>query len=337
MKIGSTAARVRAAARRQVSSCLVYQPAWLGSNLQLGALATELGAGTTDQLLATKVSPGHLPHRGGQRRHQGQRHHQQQRGQHPHHRRDPALRAGIAPGQFTVGQLLSIGSGDDSALMSTVDVLGLVTGAAYVANGTNAVAVPGLSLPTGTTVSAYVTQAPRIACGPRGVATTSQVEASLVKQDTQLGLLGRRTVTATVDLGRATGESTSVRCANGVPDLMKVHVDELTAASITAVAHTTAVSLLGIEVLGADVSLTPVAQSASGVGSYDIPLRTPVGLEPAGLHGLGHAHPPHRHHGPGQPARPRLHPGLPRLHAHRPVQPDHRHDRQRPRPARRGC
>jgi hypothetical protein len=110
-------------------------------------------------------------------------------------------------GTIKIRDVLNIASGDTAALAASFNVLDLVTGAAYAANGSHSVAVPGLvvqvpgvaSLVTSLTVG----DPPKLACGGRGKATaqTGQVDltfsgdlanvsSNIAGLTTPLGVLG---------------------------------------------------------------------------------------------------------------------------------------------------
>jgi len=87
--------------------------------------------------------------------------------------------------QISIRDILDIESGNTAALAASFNVLDLVVGAAYAANGTSSVAVPGLAAQvpglTSLTASLTVGDAPRLACGSKGRARarTGQVDLSL--------------------------------------------------------------------------------------------------------------------------------------------------------------
>ncbi|WP_372728067.1 pilus assembly protein TadG-related protein [Nocardioides sp.] len=82
--------------------------------------------------------------------------------------------------RFDIDRILSVGQGSGSALDARLNVLDLVTAAAFAATGTNGATVPTLatSIPgfVTTSATAKVVEAPRIGCGAVGTrARTSQV------------------------------------------------------------------------------------------------------------------------------------------------------------------
>jgi hypothetical protein len=86
---------------------------------------------------------------------------------------------------IAIRDVLDIESGNTAALAASFNALDLVVGAAYAANRTSSVSVPGLSvqLPgvTDLTTSLTVGDAPRLACGSKGRARarTGQVDLAL--------------------------------------------------------------------------------------------------------------------------------------------------------------
>lgn len=194
-----------------------------------------------------------------------------------------------------VGDLLSIGPGDNAAAAATVDVFSLVTGAAYVADRGHALNVPGLTLATPTNSSSVgvkvtIVEAPRLACN-RGTASTSQLRVALdLDIESQLRILGVPLLggSLAVELlgANATGGISSVRCADGASDGLDVRLDELTAAELAAD--------LDLDVLGlpiADLTIPGTEPSAGSVGlfgvdlpeHFDAPYSTPAGSGSLGL------------------------------------------------------
>ncbi len=87
-------------------------------------------------------------------------------------------------GTFKVRDVLDIARGDTAALAASFNVLDLVVGAAYAANGSHALAVPGLSTQVPGLGSLYtsltVVEPPRLACGGVGKATARTGQVDLV-------------------------------------------------------------------------------------------------------------------------------------------------------------
>lgn len=83
---------------------------------------------------------------------------------------------------ISIGDVLNIATGDTAALAASFNVLDLVVGAAYAANGSHSLGVPGLTaqLPglASLVTSLQVGEPPKLACGARGTARaqTGQVD-----------------------------------------------------------------------------------------------------------------------------------------------------------------
>ena len=199
---------------------------------------------------------------------------------------------------FDLAQVLTVSQGGGSAVDANVNVLDLVTGAAFAATGTNGVAIPGLatSIPgfVTTGVSATLVEAPRIGCGPVGAtAQTSQVGLSLsgfatphftvssysltsIRADVQLGLKvasgGARLTTIS-----CTPQSVDLATASGLvtPDL------QATVSFATTVAGPAGFPL-GITVT-VPVTMTTDRPTTAGTAHIDMPpYGVPVTSAPRG-------------------------------------------------------
>ncbi|GAB3266730.1 pilus assembly protein TadG-related protein [Nocardioides dilutus] len=102
-----------------------------------------------------------------------------------------------------VRDMLDIESGNTAALAASFNVLDLVVGAAYAANGTNSLSVPGLATQvpglTGMTASLLVGDKPKLACGGVGArARTGQADLTLSGNlaDVSSSLTGPSSLTA---------------------------------------------------------------------------------------------------------------------------------------------
>ena len=129
---------------------------------------------------------------------------------------------------IAIGDLLDISTVDTAALAAKFNVLDLVTGAAYLANGSNTLLIPGLSatvpvLNAGATFSLKVGETPRLACGAVGKAkaSTGQVDLNLsgTLADMNLPLLVatatvKTTVASRVFLAAAEGTLTKIVCGD---------------------------------------------------------------------------------------------------------------------------
>lgn len=130
---------------------------------------------------------------------------------------------------INVGKLIAATSGGGAAESATINVLDLVTGSAFVANGA-ALSIPNLAVNlglTGTNLQAAVSliQSPQLACGKVDVAKASTSQANLSITGTVasvpalptslLGLTASASVGATkihVDLAKATGTLKAIVC-----------------------------------------------------------------------------------------------------------------------------
>ncbi|GHJ58016.1 hypothetical protein NOK12_05350 [Nocardioides sp. OK12] len=140
-----------------------------------------------------------------------------------------------------LGDLVTIAGAPSAALSSTVNVLDLVQGALLVANGTNAIAVPGISVGVGNlkavTVSAHVIQKPQIACGIGSTANTSQItlrvggnlNATLPKE------LADAEVFVEVKIASAASTLRKITCTDGRAVSMAVDLSTPALAQVTSV------------------------------------------------------------------------------------------------------
>lgn len=135
--------------------------------------------------------------------------------------------AGLGPLSSTmirVGDILSIDQGSQAALSTGLNLLDLVTGGLVLANGTSAIAIPGLQakvplLGTGLSAKLHVLEQPQMACGEvnKAKARTAQIGLDLtgsLLNTPDLGLLsltvGQIQLKAAV--AQATGTLTRVQC-----------------------------------------------------------------------------------------------------------------------------
>jgi hypothetical protein len=274
-----------------------------GLGLKVGDLATALGVGSTDALLGTTVTYDQfLAAAATALQNDG----------------DPTNNSGIAilnatvagttgsiaSAPINVGQLIGIGAGDNSALSSKLDVLGLVKGGAFVANGNNFLAIPNLSLtglPVGATAQLFITEPPQQACNS-GLAETAQVRV-VITVPVSIGItlpgiipiqLGVATgnVTTTLDLAKASGRITQVNCINGVATGLAVSLDQVAVASLSTSFD---VRLLGLPLVRGAVPGDVPVQGSAGPYTLDLPdkyanpLKTPPGGGQIGLPKLSSA------------------------------------------------
>lgn len=269
------------------------------ANVSLLGLAAELGAGSTDQLLALHdlsldrlylASARALQKQGG----------------------DTAdvtllnnlasLGVGALP-HLDFGDLIALQPGDDAALGTSVNLLDLVATSAFIANGTNALAVPNLtaSIPGlgAVTGSLKIIEGPQLACGPVGLARahTAQVKLHLsvaIPSANLLNilLLGMVTIEGKVDvdveLAPATGTLRKIQCGPGQP--VGVDVEVASALSQIGVSLPLTAKLLGIPIVSISGGAGTTAPATTGTAqirvppnSYDSPVSTGTGTVLPGL------------------------------------------------------
>jgi uncharacterized membrane protein len=197
---------------------------------------------------------------------------------------------------IAVKDLLGITTADSAALAASFDILDLVTGAAYLANGDNTLLLPDLAvqlpvLNTGATISLKVGEAPKLACGAVGKAkaTTGQVDLKVTGTvaDTTLNLgLGRFTVQTGVSsrifLAGAEGTLTNIVCGAATASTNAEGIDVQVSSglvsdlSVSANIHinaTLVVPLVGTVTvdLSLPASTTPVGGMTTGTVSFRHP------------------------------------------------------------------
>ena len=195
--------------------------------------------------------------------------------------------AGLQP--VRVADLVSLDESDNAALTSKVNVVDLVTAAAFVANGQNSLAIPSLTLPAGISASLYLTDAPRLACR-NGTAETAQVKLVLSQSVNVLGALGFSVasidVRVTLDLGKARGGVGQVGCRDGEAESVQVRLDQSSVADLTAALD---VKLLGFPVTTALLPSTVPGAGEAGTYTLDLPryyseaYKTPIGAGTLGI------------------------------------------------------
>ncbi|MGH9188923.1 MAG: hypothetical protein ACRD0Q_02650, partial [Acidimicrobiales bacterium] len=145
---------------------------------------------------------------------------------------EAALRARVLPiPPMNLGQLLKVATGSEgSALASSFNVLQLVTGTAQVANGTNAVSIPNLSIAPvlgllGVDASVTLISKPVTYVGPAPGVTvfTTQADVTVTARVSVLGLVDAE-IPIHLTGGGASGSLVAIRCTT-VPPSIGVHVD----------------------------------------------------------------------------------------------------------------
>ena len=186
---------------------------------------------------------------------------------------------------ITLGDLLAIGSGGAAAAATaTLDVLELVTTAAWVANGDHFLDVPGLALGVPGLAAAHVRlqviERPRIGFGGPGTTVeTAQVRLEAGVDLTAAGLAGAHLDVA-VEVASARATIREVSC--GDPQLLGVDVTTGLASVEAAVGARIAVSLLGlVDVTVAEV--TGEAEAGHAPGALDVDLVLPPDLYGEGV------------------------------------------------------
>lgn len=254
------------------------------AEVSLADLAVALGAGSADQLLGTSVSLGTFMAAVADVLENNDA-------------TDQAdvinatlldlLGTGVGLGNVSVGQLLALGPGSDAALGATVDALSLLTTSAFVANGQNAIAVPGLELGVpgllGAKVSVFVIEPPKLACGS-AAAETSQIEV-IVELSGGVPLVANATVEATLNLGNASGSIASINCRDGVADELTVALDPPSVLSLSADLDLTVLGLLPLA--NATIPGRVTESSAAADYALALPLRYDSPLTSTGSGTIG--------------------------------------------------
>lgn len=240
------------------------------ANVTLGALAAALGVGTVDGLLnLDHLSLGQLYLATAQVL-------QNQSGNAANITLLNQL-ASSSVGATTIkfGDLIDIAPGDSAALNSSINVLNLVAGSAMIANGTNALVVPSLTVGvpslTSTTVSLKVIQAPILHCGPVGDSvSTSQVDLTVHADVANLNILGLQASTQ-IDLGvhlaTATATVSNVFC--GTP----AGADVAVASALSQLTSSVPIDLklLGLPIVHVDGGINTTAPAATNTVQLRIP------------------------------------------------------------------
>ena len=174
---------------------------------------------------------------------------------------------------YSLGKLLTFGTSSAAALNANINLLDLVTGALYLANGTNSVSIPNLNITlpgigTNIAVKATVVSPPQIACGGVGsTAKSAQVQLSITGPLTSglLSILASGNINVAVTAAAATGTLTSMTCANGAgSDAAVIQAQSALVKDLTvAVQQISLLNLLGIPLL----PIGTIGLSAASLGS----------------------------------------------------------------------
>lgn len=271
------------------------------SDIVLGDLALELGLGSVEDLATANVGFGTLLNAAATvlSRQTGD----------PDAAADVALLGQVvaAAGLSTtinLGKLFSLEDGGNAAKVAQVNLLDLVAGAAFVANGANALALPAttVTLPglSNVTISVYVVEPPQIACGPvnKARAHTAQIRVALRGKMVNVDLgVARATLDVNLDLevAQSTGTLVDAVCGDGTAS-SPYGVDVNVAGGLTdlelalpTIIHTGGlinVNLLKLDVLvgTTDNGITELAQVRVPPLDYNTPVETGNGN--IGLSGL---------------------------------------------------
>lgn len=255
------------------------------STITLGDLAAELGAGTPDELMALNnlslgtlftAAASVLTKNGGSAANITLL-----------NQMASSSFSGVTNTHIKFSDLMNLSgsSGHGSALATSINVYDLVATTAFVANGTNALAIPDLTVgipglaPNMVSASLKVIQAPERRCGRVGDSvSTSQVTltltAALPATSISLGLLGvlttSSTFSATVNLAQATGTLTDIVCGPGATDGgVDVRVDSSLATVSTAL-HVD-IKSLGITAATVDTGSGGTAAASTNTVSIRVP------------------------------------------------------------------
>jgi len=173
--------------------------------------------------------------------------------------------------------VVQLGSASDAAMASSVNLLNLVSTAAFVANGNNALAVPtltaGIPNVASTAATLRVIQAPEGACGPVGTTVqTSQVELDITFTLANISILtlqASTTLTLHVSLAQALGMLTAVQCGPGNPEGFDVSV----ASALSQLSSHLVIDLklLGLTLATVDVSPGTNAPAATNTVQFRNP------------------------------------------------------------------
>lgn len=176
---------------------------------------------------------------------------------------------------ITIGSLLDLGTASGAALDASVNVLDLVSTSAFVANGTNALAVPSLTagIPNvaGVTASLKVIEKPKGGCfRVGGTVQTSQVDLDLTFTLANLNVLtlvASSTLTLHVSLAQALGTLTNIQCGN------PYGVDVSVASALSQLSSHLRIDLklLGIPIAYVDVNPATNAPAATNTVHFQHP------------------------------------------------------------------
>jgi uncharacterized membrane protein len=184
--------------------------------------------------------------------------------------------ANIGTPTIKISDLFDFAPGSTAALNTSVNVLDIIAGSAMIANGTNALAVPSLTVGVpslaSSTTSLTVIQKPIFRCGRVGDSVqTSQVTLNETVNVSNLSILGlltaQTTVTLSLQLAPATATLTNIFC--GSVSGADVAVASALSQAISSVPID--LKLLGLTLVHIDGGISTSAPAATNTVSLRIP------------------------------------------------------------------
>jgi uncharacterized membrane protein len=298
--LGSYAARVNAgssallgpilgAIDSDLNISLVSYQGLAGLDVRLGDVAADLNAGTVSELAATSVTASNF--------YIAVAHVLQDDG----HAAEATLLQSLAlkitnlP-TITIGNIIGLTTAGEGALDSELNVLDLITGAAMVANGSNAVSVPslGITIPGVSNLSGALTviEALKPVCptknatGTGSKATSTQVSLSmggtLAALPSVLGLTTTSTgLSLSASIAKAEGTLRDVACSDApsTNDPEGINVDVrtgLTTVNLSVPLKLTgSAAILGLSLANYDVSVTVTASLSPADNIESVEYRVP--------------------------------------------------------------
>jgi uncharacterized membrane protein len=173
-----------------------------------------------------------------------------------------------------ISDLFDLQSGDNAALSTSINLLDLVSTSAFVANGTNALAIPNLTVGipnvTGVTASLKVIEKPQRGCVFNHVVKTSQVDLSIHVDVVNLNiLLLAATTSIDISLNLASADAIMTNAICGNPEGIDVSV----ASALSKLTVTTNVflKLLGLTILSVNPTVGSVVSPATNLVQFRHP------------------------------------------------------------------
>ncbi len=191
----------------------------------------------------------------------------------------------IGPTTIGFADLLSMATGDSAALGASLNVLDLLTAAAFAANGSHVLAMPGLGLllpSLGTVSSSTLTvgNQPTLACGAEGVAQAQSTQVSAAVSgtlaDISVDLLlaeftARTTVTTGLVLAGAQGLLADIVCGDATAitnaEGIDVQVSSALASSVSLTASIRVTATVDLGLVKVKVDVTTPTTTSKGPGT----------------------------------------------------------------------